>query len=174
MFEAPLKVLRGETEISIEFHDEFPVVTPEGVVPVIKRFHDTATGFPESPVRSVYDADEWEPSCVLIDDLARSVSRAVIDNYPFRRLYGLSKNGSDGRFEVLFLVAHWRDDYITRHSTYTLTAACTAPRYSRRPSCHALKVFSPSSFRPRFSSTEYFGRGTLAGNSFGPATFRLT
>ncbi len=128
LFEAFVKVLRGEAEIPIEFHDEFPVVAPEGVVAIIKRFHDTTTSFPESPVRTVHGVDEWEASRVLIDNLARSVSRAVIDNYPFCRVYVLSKDRSQGRFEVLLLVADWRHNYITRHSTYTVTAACETPR----------------------------------------------
>ena len=128
MVKAPLKVLRRKTEVPIEFHDEFPVVAPEGVVPVIERFHDTATGLPEAPIQPVYAADERELSRVLIDNLARSISRAVIDNYPFRRVYGLSKDGGDRRFEVLFLVADWRNYYVSRHFTYTVASCCVTPR----------------------------------------------
>jgi hypothetical protein len=56
----------------------------------------------------------------LIEDLARTVGRAVVYDHPFQREYGLATDGFDYRLDVLLLVTYRGNDYISRHLIFTL------------------------------------------------------
>src|SRR5690348_15456997 len=65
---------------------------------------------------------------------------------------------------------------VRRAQCATESGSCRArpARYVSNPSRHGRNVLSPRAFSALFSSTEYAGRGTLAGNSFGPAICKRT
>src|SRR5438876_12010543 len=169
-----LEVVRRERQVAVQLHYEFPVFIAEGVVTCMKRLHHAAAGFAIASIGTVDNCHPWNLGRIPIDDSARAVGRTVIDDHPLRWQAGLVYDRSDGGFEVLFFVTHRSDDHVSRHSTASVAQRRAIPRYSRRPSCHFLNTFRPAVFRARFSSTEYLGLGTLAGNSSGEATFRFT
>jgi hypothetical protein len=115
MFETFPKVIWGQSQVAVELHDEIPAIAAKGTVAVIEGFHYSAAGLAEASVHSVYDADPWQLSCMPIDNFTRPVGGTVVDDYPFRRLYRLALDGSDGRFDEPFLIAYWRNDYVLRH-----------------------------------------------------------
>lgn len=56
----------------------------------------------------------------MVDDVTRSVGRAIVNDHPFRRQLGLATDGIDGGLDVLFLVTYGGDDYVPRHFVLTL------------------------------------------------------
>src|SRR6516162_11390167 len=76
--------------------------------------------------------------------------------------------------QLAILVGRLRLQICYQELTLAETALMRSPKYFCNPSCHGLNVFRLWLFKARFSSTEYLGRGTFIGNSFGPATCNFT
>src|ERR1700722_1421749 len=82
----------------------------------------------------------------------------------------------------LLLIPHWRHNPVFGLNACTLQGlesfhpvhCVRSLRYSASPLCQSLNSFSPALFSPRFSRTEYFGRGTFDGNSYGSAASKTT
>src|SRR5271169_4345437 len=83
VLEAFFEIVRSKTQISIKLHNEVPVMALKCFVPVIKRFHHTAAGLPETSICPVYRADPWQLVRDSIEDVTRSVGGSVIHDHPF-------------------------------------------------------------------------------------------
>jgi len=53
MLETLLKVSQGESQISIELYNEFPILSTQTVKSIIKRIDNSTTGLSKSPIRPV-------------------------------------------------------------------------------------------------------------------------
>jgi hypothetical protein len=115
MLEAPLKIIWREGQVAIELHQKFPVITLARIISIVKRFHHTAAGLPEASVLSVDDSNPWVLSGISIEYGTRLVGRAVIDDDPFFRQYRLTNYTIDGSLDMLLLVTHRCDNYVSRH-----------------------------------------------------------
>src|SRR5208282_2662369 len=112
VFKTFLKVIRGQSQIAVKLHDELPVIMAECTVTIIKCFYDAAAGLAESPIRPVDHANPWKLGRVLIEDVAGSVARTVVNNDPLRGRDRLGRDGSDSCFDMPLFVTYRSDDYI--------------------------------------------------------------
>ncbi len=112
----------------------------------------------------------------VTDPICPQLVRKTVQNAHsvFARTHRLSSLDLGPQISNLFFTAEWPPRVIGTPGRLELFALLASRDTRRRPACQVVNTFRPRLFSARFSRTEYFGRGTFAGNSFGPATFRLT
>jgi hypothetical protein len=112
------EVMRGKGQVPIELHYELPFLRLERSIAVIECFDDAPAGFPESSIHSMYGADPGELDRILVDNLARSVARTIVDDYPFQGSYGLIEYAFDSLPKMLFFIAHGGNNNVAFHFAY--------------------------------------------------------
>lgn len=115
VLEAFLEIIGSEAQISIKLYDKVPLLALKLVVPVVERFHHAAAVLSKSSIPSMYDVNPRKFGRLSVDDLTGSICRAVVYNHPFNGPGGLTAHRFERALDVLLLVTHRCDHYVSRH-----------------------------------------------------------
>src|ERR1700683_3755432 len=107
-----LEVVMFQSQISVELHDEFPVVATRRTKSIIKCIDNNAAGFSQTTVLPVNSADPGILMRVVINDASGVVRRSIIHNHPFCGANRLGQHAFDGEFQIGRFVANWSNHQI--------------------------------------------------------------
>ncbi len=106
------EVIGPEGEVGVELDDEVPRDRVEPRETVVERVDDPAAERAVTPVGPFDDFDPVVLPRVAVDDLTRSIGRAVVDDHPAQRQLGLRDHRVERARDRALFVACRRDDSV--------------------------------------------------------------